>query len=375
MKRIVILTPLVIFAVSSHSAQQSMRGFLFYPRMPTLAVGAPNISGTSLDADGEKVGQILTMPEETCIKEVVINAGSVGTPGNYDINIETVDPLTGFPSGTLWATNTSSAAFRLASTNLFYTVVLQAGATIPAATPFALTATRNGAGNIAFPSIAADYAGVVFAYAVSSTSSAGYTKSAGAPVQAFFKTCSGEFKYNPNVMSPINNTTSFNNTTNPNFRGFKFALPVPSVFSGFWGWAAFTANLSMHLYDSDGATLLASVDISTRSLQSATGPYIFPSTNTVSLSANTFYRVAYVPATSTSVSVYDMQVASATVFDVLDGGSSFYMTIATGVLSAPSGETSWTDTGNRRVMGGLLLQSFDDGVGGGGGTTVTPFFQ
>lgn len=364
----------LIYTVSPlMAAQTSMKGMLFYPRMPTLHVGAPNVNGVTLDAADEKTAFVLTVPEETCIGAITFNSGSVGTPGVYDIRVETVDPITGVPTGTLWSTNASTAAFSVATSATFYTGVLVEGTTIPAATPFAVSWTRGASGVIALLNGSADYQ-ASFAYSLSSTTSSGYVKTAGSPSNIMIRTCAGEYKYNPNVFPPVVNTTNFNVGTNPNYRGYEFTLPAPSVFGGFWTWIAIAAPVSLRLYDSDGATVLAEVNVSSNVLQAVGGSVqVFPSTATPTLLANTAYKVAYVPTTTTNISVYDFQVGAAAQMDVFDGGTNFYMTVSTGTLGTPTDNTSWTDTTTRRTLGGILLKSFDSG--GGGGTVGHPFLQ
>jgi hypothetical protein len=71
----------------------------------------PNRSTTQMliDAAGEKAGWVLRAPKTGNIRKVGFGLYTVTTGATMDVRIETVDMSTGFPTGTLWGTNTNAS--------------------------------------------------------------------------------------------------------------------------------------------------------------------------------------------------------------------------------------------------------------------------
>lgn len=150
--------------------------------------------------------------------------------------------------------------------------------------------------------------------------------------------------------------------------GLKFKYPTERTISG--GYAFFLlpngCDGTLVLYDSDGTTVLRSIDVDNDAVASqATARFTEVLFEPVTLAADTFYRWVFVAGTTTSATVYYGDVAAAGVMDgLLVPGQNAHWTQHDGA--------SWTDTTTRRPHSGLGCLSFHDGSGGAGGMIRHP---
>src|SRR5688572_2287311 len=89
-------------------ALQSLHGGgFFYPRMIGATGAVAPVVSLTLDASGEKIGWVLQAAATGAIDAIWFRTGTVTTGDTVDVRIETVDPSTGLPTGTLWSANTN----------------------------------------------------------------------------------------------------------------------------------------------------------------------------------------------------------------------------------------------------------------------------
>jgi hypothetical protein len=111
-------------------ALQSIAGDLNWPGgAVTYFAGAPSLGALdTFDAAGEYGAMILQAQEDMTISHVGFRtAGATGSP-TADVRIETL-ASTGFPSGTLWATNTNIVTGTLSANTVYYKGIVYCGKT------------------------------------------------------------------------------------------------------------------------------------------------------------------------------------------------------------------------------------------------------
>lgn len=87
-------------------------GDIYAPYWATYQAGGPNVSsGNLIDDESEKYAHIVCAPKTGTISKIHVISSTVSTAptADYDIRLETVDAGDGFPTGTLFDTNTNGA--------------------------------------------------------------------------------------------------------------------------------------------------------------------------------------------------------------------------------------------------------------------------
>jgi hypothetical protein len=350
-------------------ALTAIGGLLTYPPIPWNAANGIGVSSGLyvLDAAAEKAAIIAQAAEDITIQYVCFRTATVTTGATIDLRVETVDLATGFPSGTLFATDTN-VAHVLGNTddNLWVTsAALTANATITKGQWFAIVVANAGAGNF---NLASFYdAQDVTPYGALYTTS--YAKQAIRPSIAA-KTSGGSFvnmgaHYIPAVSVDEEN---INSGTTPDEVGNVITLPFPARCIGAVVWLSIAAGIAYDivLYDTDGTTVLASTAFDSDLLLSAnSGPVTFIWDDAaVTLAASSQYRLVVKPTSASNVTVSSYVLGEVGVFDVIVGGQNVHKTERTNA-------GAWSQTTTRRNVMGLLLDQLDDGAGGAGGGLLT----
>lgn len=144
--------------------------------------------------------------------------------------------------------------------------------------------------------------------------------------------------------------------------GMKFRVPVEMKASSFSLMMQIPNGCDgrLVLYDSDGTTELASVDVDNDAVSSAGVSRIFELEYPyITLAASTYYRFVFLAGTTTAAVVYYGNVGAAGHMDGLIGGQDFHWTQHDG--------TNWADTTTRRPHFGFGIAAVHDGSGSGGG--------
>jgi hypothetical protein len=160
--------------------------------------------------------------------------------------------------------------------------------------------------------------------------------------------------------------TSFNSGSAADERALRFQVPVAMRILGVTARCDINAggDVDWILYDSS-SNVLASVsvdgDISGQVID--VGHYLF--TASYDLAANTTYRLSMKPTTATSGSLQDITVNNNANLQAMPGGIQWY-----GSTRVDGG--AWTDSTTTRPLIGLIIDGID--VSGGGGAHSAPFF-
>lgn len=335
---------------------------LFVPKPPEPTTNTPGFANNTISGANQKRAILLQAPKTGNIARVRIPIGTVTTGTDTDVRLETVDS-TGFPSGTLVATNTNAtiSAASLGTGNLWFTIALTSSAPVNQGDLLAVVIVPTGSPNWALrlSQLPAARGLPTFVSYNGAAWSNGTTNVPLASIE-YDDGTSGEI---PGLIPVFNWLSStLTSASTPDELALRFSLPIASRVCGMWAWLTIgLSNVSFDVifYDSDGTTVLSSATIDGDARQSnSPGPYYFRLPASVSVNANTFYRLAIKPSTSNTMTVYSIQYSSAAQMGQY-GGSNIHH-------STRKSSGSWTDTTTTRMIAGLMIDGIDIPAGGGG---------
>jgi hypothetical protein len=315
---------------------------------------------TTLDASGEYHAVIMMAKENMVVSHVGAYTGAATGSPTVDIRIETVDVTTGFPSGTLWATDTNIVTGTLTS-GTWAVHALTASATINTGQIFALKIAYNS-GTSVILSEASNINGLASNYSVINT---------GTPAAGMFSNMpwglgsSSTAFYKMQSILPVNGISSANlNNTGGARRGLKFSLPFAcrAIGARMAMPASVAGDFNIGIWDDAGAEVGSSITAYDRSgwPTGSNGSVTLLFDSPVTLAASTNYRLAIEPTSATNTTVYHVTVASADIRSGLPGGTDCLLTTYT------TGG-GWVDTADTTVpLIDLIIDQLDDGAGSGG---------
>jgi hypothetical protein len=179
------------------------------------------------------------------------------------------------------------------------------------------------------------------------------------------------FMENGFPFSALSNATT---ATGGTFRaiGAKFSVPTERKLSTIGMLLAIQNGCdgNINLYQSGNDTALVSVPIDNDAvlIPSTSNPrWAIANITPITLAANTYYRLVFVPSTATAATVFYGDVNAAGHMDGCVLGQNAHYTTA-----SDTPPTAWTDTTTRRAFFALGFSAFHDGAGGGGGMLFLP---
>jgi hypothetical protein len=350
------------------SEMQSLRGqqMIGIPDFLVSAVSGFAWAAPVLDAAGEIAAAVFRFPNDATVRRVGIRTANITTGATIDMRLESIDPDTGNPSGNLYCTN-SSGTLTIASTNDSVWVMSQAfvaDCNVVRGTLGAVVILHRGVfnGQIA-TTLNEDLQN--FPFTVSSNSASGYVRLERSPTFALEYS---DFSYEPIAgIAPISafSNTNFNHTDATNTRGLRFRLPFNARIVGAWLFTLGAAEQNIKLFDSDGASVIASVKLSTASMfNDASTRLVFATfTSSATLLADQWYRLVQSPTGPSDVAAWTISVTSPTNMATLPFGDNFHLTTA----ANPTQESSWTNTTTvqRPLIGPII-----DGIDTSGGSNI-----
>lgn len=351
----VILIPNLINAEMRH-----FPGGFHVPEFWDGASSTILVSALLIDADGEKQALVIQAPKTGSIRKIGFMMRTITTGGELESRLETVDETTGFPTGNLYCLN-SSTVTNISGTadNTWHTSpAFPADCAVNRGEFLAVVFRRNAGSTInAELGVNLDF-GNSFNYRVSSNSASGYVKGAtGVLVQIEYS--------DGNYYALLGNTppyetatnTTFNDTSTPDEIGNRMRFSFSGIVTGFWSYIDFDGPTDIVFYDSDGATSLSTLSISSSTrvgVVSDNSQFVFPSTFTVN--ADTYYRIVAKPTSATSIVVSDVTADSAALMESFPYGSEIHYTSA----KDPNEEADWTNNVTRRCVSlGLIFSAID----------------
>lgn len=180
------------------------------------------------------------------------------------------------------------------------------------------------------------------------------------PVVIALKYDDGTYAYVEGLQA-VSSTTqvAYANNDTPDERALRFQAPVPVRVSGCLIRGALSADCDIVLYDaSDNVLESLSVDGDFKGAGVIT-TVAFKFDTSVELDANTTYRLAFKPTTTTDVNLIYATLPGAGYLPTFPGGIEWYQSTRTNA-------GAWTDTNTQVPMIALLVDGLDDGTGSGG---------
>lgn len=328
---------------------------------------APSVASASLlDASGEYEAVIFCAREAMTITHVAFrNAAAVGSP-TADIRIETVDPATGLPSGTLWATNTNIVTSTL-TTGWQGTFALTAAATIAAGQIVCVKIVYNTGTSFTPNKLQGSFQkNRSIPYRVVNTGTP--TKTVSSDCLCLALGSSSTAFYNVPGLTPVITVaaTNLNNGTAGAKAGLRFQVPFACRVAGlrlFNGTA--TGDYNVAVYDDTTGSAVELGNSSTafdgdNNLNIATGATDVYFDNPVVLSAGVWYRVAIEPSSATNTTFYLFTLSNANYRSAMQHGlNAHYTTFTTA--------GGWVDTATAQIpFMDLLIDQLPDTASPGG---------
>lgn len=329
-----------------------------------------SLTGMTIDAAGEKVAFILQATKTGTIRKVGFRVHTVTTAGDVDVRLEGVDLANGDPDGTLLHASAELAAFTISTTGwktADFGVGNGAAVTIGDLIAVVIQDNASSAPDIAI-SVTSDqelwrniYANLftaAWAPNTNNTANVGLELSDGTYMPGMGYTAWAS------TAEPV-----YDQNDTPDHRGMIFQFPVPVRVVGAGGWFDLDGEANLKLFDSDGTTVLRTVAMD-RDVRRATtaGPFLCWFDGPEILTKNTNYRIVLEATSTSNVKTHEFTVDSVAVMDVFEGGQNFHLTTS----KTQTAEGDWTQTTTTRPYMGLIIDQFDDGVGGAGGLITHP---
>jgi len=340
--------------------------FAVYPRM--LFGNWFGTTGYALTASGHKVGQVIAVPKTGSITGVSIKLGTVTTTGDIDVQLQSVG-TDGLPTGTVLSSCTVTQTVTATTDNNKWLNLTFDGAASHSATAgdiIAIVVKWNAtasvlitAANQSDPDHNMGTAAMNFYH---DAAGSGYGS---AIARAMFGALnySGTYYETPGLFPGKTGTAVFstkNISTNDQQVGLKFRVRSTCRALGVaFGHHAQPGNRKFNLWDTDGATVLASINVDIDWFNDFEMGWI-PFTSAPTLTPG-WYRVCATPTAATLVSVYTYSVDSNAIREAF--GVDAYYTEST--THPPTQESHWTDTDTDVANIAIVLDQIDDGAGGG----------
>lgn len=342
----------------------------YWPAFPNDVSVVPNFYGGSLwqiNGASDYCAGVFTAPLTGTITKLAFRTGSVTTGCTLDVRLETVDTSTGLPTGTL-ATTGANVSQVIANTddNAFFIVDLGAGGSVTRSTHYGIVLdVLSGSPSALTFAAFADHGLFQDPYPIEYASPTATSPSGMSPCMAVY--------YDGVGWVPIAGFTpasevwsqAFNSGSTPDTYGMRFALDVPRRVAGLWGWVDLDGDATLKLYDTDAATVLASVSAYQNMPPLTTGflgHYLFSSS--IELAASSNYYLGIEATTGSNITVHGVEFANSDIRRASPFGSSACQ-LAT-CTQTPASTGDWTLTATSQIFAGLLIDGLDDGAGGGG---------
>ena len=315
------------------------------------------VTGTTLDAAGEYLAIVHQAREAMTVSHVGFRTSTCTGSPKLDVRIETVDPATGDPTGTLWAANTNIVTATLV-TNTFALHALTASASIAAGEFFALKFAFNTGTSVviqpfnntqtlsgSLPFVVTSLGGTVTPANMTT-----YPIALGSDATTFYA-----LRNLLPITAAVIDTTF--NATNGEKKGARFQVPFKCRCVGF-RWPYFgAASINAAILDDGGAELSGSstaIDFDIRDTTTGQGGHELIFGSPVTLSPGTWYRATIEPASGvTNSSFASFTLPSADYRSAWPGGTNFYLAELTSGV--------WTDSTDKVPHIDLLIDQLDDG--------------
>lgn len=332
--------------------------------------GAPSITSTgagTLSASGNYVAYAFVAREDMTISHIGFRAGTVANAPTVELRVETLDPATGLPSGTLWGTNTNATS-AVISSNTNPLTALTASATITKGQTFCIKLLWGGVATSTIQIMNISGISPLPAQSALPYQIVNGTKAIQANTAMIALGSNATTFYQVPGTLPISAYTAgaFNNTSSAK-RGILFTPPMNGRIIGVrWFNSGATGDFDacVRTGDASGTELnnsCTSFDGDNNSANFTAGMTVYFD-NPVTVTAGTAYRVTIEPSSATNVNVSTFTPVSADYFSAMPSKSTAtYTTFAT---------ATWTDSTTQLPLMDVIFDQIDNGAGTGGGKII-----
>jgi hypothetical protein len=324
---------------------------------PPLGMTSPNLfTHTTIDAAGEYFGWAILAQEDMAISHVYLKLQAATGSPTADLRLETIDPATGLPTGTLWDTNTNIVTGTLTTTGTVHALTATANVSkgqwvfvkvlYNSGTSFQVNNGGAGSQEVYNPH-----------YVVTNT---GTPAKGGLNVGALGLGSSATSMYylGGNVW-PISANSSSGNINNSNGArsGIRFQVPFACEIIGARIGGVNAANFDLTAYDDAGSAISGVTGSHVGAITSAAIVFFgTPLTPTI----NTWYRIAVVPTTGSNVLVPSWTALDSDMMSGCAGRNFFRRTDYTTA-------GGWSETNANQIpLISLITRRLDDGASVGG---------
>ena len=334
------------------------------------------IAKSTISVANAKFALIFPAPRTGNIAAVTWRTGTVTTGATIDVRLETVDPVTGDPTGTLVNANANvSAVVNTTDDNIVFTNTFTAVGAVTAGQVIAVVWANPGVsfGNMQFSGFGWTSGTNAFPYQ-STFGGASWAQSGIHIAMLSLLYDDGVYStpvaaYMPQTVSNVN---TFNSGSTPDTYGLRFQLPLSVRVKGAWFVMDLDGDCNIRLVNSAynqgaGTGILANITLDKDQRTGTSANNIFVIFDApVTLTALTNYRLIVEPTTVTNISLYDITVANLAQLGGFVGGDDFHLTTA----KDPTADGDWTNYNSgtfRNPFMGLLI----DGVDNSGGAAAS----
>lgn len=319
----------------------------------------PAFNGLTMDASGEKVAFVFTVPKTGNISKVGFRTGTVTTSETLAVTLQTVSAVNGDPTGSAYGGMTEGTQAAPAATTAYTVSLGTAAAATAGDVVAAVIEFDSSVGSLQIVGIATAYR-VGFPYPDLFT--AAWAKQAFVQPVLWLEYDDGSYAVVDGCRpwSAISMPAWAANST-PDEHALKFTLPFPSRLRACEIITAIAQPFDLVLYE--GTTSLVSLSIDAD--QAATGSTCRYKRLLTSgdLDAGTAYYFAMKPTTNNNVSWAEIDVAAAAVMGSMSLGTSAH-------YASRTDGGAWSDTTTKRPLVRLWFDKLDDGAGGGGAASM-----
>lgn len=314
----------------------------------------------TVDAAGEYVAFIFCAREAMTISHVGFRPGLASGSPTIDVRIEDVDPATGLPTGTLWATNTNIVTGAVASNNWFLAAQLTASASIAKGQIVCVKLAYNSGTSLQLHRLGNHDSSITnLPYEVLNTGTPTKGVLAGS-IGLALGSSSTSFYQVPGIIPYSIVTNSAFNNTNGARRGLKFTIPFSCRCVGlrFWN-STSVGDFNAVIFDDAGTP--AEFGSSSTAFEgdrgAASGSAFLECyfDNAVNLVAGTTYRAVLEPTSTTNITLSVVTLPSVDYRGATPSGTdAHYTTYAS---------SAWSDVETDEFpLMDLLIDQIDDGT-------------
>lgn len=337
---------------------QSVGGNIVFPSPKLITFSS--FTGHVIDASGEKVAMVFSVPKTGNIRYVGFRVQNVTSSQTLRAGIQTVS--SGDPTGSAYGSMVAGTQASPAAST-FYTVTLgtDAAATIGDVVA-AVIEFDSTAGNLSISSQGIGGGNLRgFPYVDHYTTA--WSKQQGSTPILTIGYDDGTYYEMGCIPCADFATTAFGSGSTPDEYAIRINVPVPVTAVGWWIAADIDAAADIVLYEGTTAQRTTSLDSANRAgsgMAYIEGVFSSP----FSMAANTTYYLALKPTTASTVGIQQMTVPTANAMSQLGLGTNCYQATRTDA-------GSWSTNTAIRPWMGLVVSGFDDGAGSGGLVTLT----